>query len=238
MSVQLVKLDYGRHNESPEESSARILKGASWKRQRIIKVVPAAATISAKIALSHECLIYPPNNGVVRMLAQGVEVGEAYTAAIESILETPELRDWEYVLTCEHDNCPPSDGVLKLIESMDKYPKYSAISGLYWTKGYGGVAQIWGDPQDPVVNFRPQVPVPDTVQECCGIGMGFALFRLKMFKNKKLRKPWFKTISSAAEGVGSQDLYFWSDARKHGHRCAVDTRVKVGHLDLETDIMW
>ena len=58
-----------------------------------------------------------------------------------------------------------------------------------------------------------------------------------MFKDKKLRKPWFKTIAGS-EGVGTQDLYFWGDAKKHGYRTAVDTSVKVGHWDEANQICW
>jgi hypothetical protein len=73
--------------------------------------------------------------------------------------------------------------------------------------------------------------------------MGFTLFKLEMFKDEKLRRPLFKTISSQEEGVGTQDLYFWGDARKNGYRCAVDCDVKVGHYDQEgkfgpPDTMW
>jgi hypothetical protein len=213
------------------------MKGGSWKKQRIALILPAAATIPAKVALSHWNLIFPPNQGVVRILALGMEVGDAYSSAIENILGHPELREFEYILTMEHDNCPPQDGLLMLLEDMDAHPELSCIGGLYFTKGEGGCAQIWGDVTDPILNFRPQVPKPYTIQECCGTGMGFNLFRTEMFKDDRLRKPWFKTLAGK-EGVGTQDLYFWGDARKYGYRCAIDTRVKVGHFDLAADIMW
>jgi hypothetical protein len=171
------------------------------------------------------------------MLCLGLEVGDAYSQAIEFVIEHPELKDWEFILTMEHDNMPPADGVLRLCESMEAHPELSCIGGLYWTKGEGGVPQIWGDPADPVLNFRPQPPKVHTLQECCGTGMGFNLWRIKMFKDKKLRRPWFKT-TAGVEGCGTQDLYFWGDARKHGYRCAIDTRVRVGHYDLETDTVW
>jgi hypothetical protein len=58
-----------------------------------------------------------------------------------------------------------------------------------------------------------------------------------MFKDPKLRKPWFKT-QAGKDGVGTQDLYAWSDFRKHGYRCAIDCAVRVGHLDPQTDICW
>jgi len=238
--AQIISFDRGaegRHNEAFDTSASRILQGASWKKQRIVVMLPASNTISTKVALSHWNLIFPPNQGVYRMLCLGMEVGDAYTQAITAVLGEPTLSEWEYILTIEHDNVPPPDGVIKLIESMDAHPELSCIGGLYWTKGEGGVPQIWGDPKDPVLNFRPQVPQPETVQECCGTGMGFNLWRISMFKDAKLRKPWFKTLAGDG-GVGTQDLYFWGDARKHGYRCAIDTRVKVGHFDQSTDTVW
>jgi hypothetical protein len=235
MSQGLIVQDFaGVHNKS-ENTSARLLKGASWKKQRIVVIIPAGDSIPAKVALSHWNLAFPPNNGICRILAQGMEVGDAYSSAIASILSHPELSKWEYILTIEHDNMPPGDGVLRLCEQMENHPEYACIGGLYFTKGEGGVAQIWGDPKDPILNFRPQVPRPGLV-ECCGTGMGFNLFRMKMFRDEKLRRPWF--LTQTKNGVSTQDLYFWADARKYGYRCAIDCNVKVGHYDVNTDVVW
>lgn len=243
MKPQLTVLD-GYHNTSLEETGIRLRKEGSWKKQRIIVIIPTAENMPAKAALALWNLAFPPNQAVVRILAQGMEVGEAYSEAISQILGHPELSQYEYILTVEHDNIPPSDGVVKLVQDMEEHPELSCIGGLYFTKGYGGVAQIWGDPLDPILNFRPQVPLVDTVQECCGTGMGFNLWRLSMFKDEKLRKPWFKTLNgSEGLGVGTQDLYFWEDARKYGYHCAIDTRIKVGHYDVDgkfgiPDFVW
>jgi hypothetical protein len=237
MKPEIVSCDYGRHNADLEASAKRILESGSWKKQRIIVLLPSAALIPAKVALSHWNLIFPPNQGVFRMLCLGMEVGDAYSSAIDEILKHPELSQWEYILTIEHDNVPPPDGVLKLIKRMEEHPEYACVGGLYWTKGEGGVPQIWGDPKDAVLNFRPQVPVPGQLVECNGTGMGFNLFRLEMFKDEKLRRPWFVTKADAG-GVGTQDLYFWGDARKHGYRCAIDCDVAVGHYDHSTGITW
>lgn len=228
----------GQHNAKLDASASRILKSGSWKKQRVVMVIPAGDTMSTKVALSHWNLIFPPNQGVIKWLAQGMEVGDAYSTAIEQILGNPQLQEFEYLLTIEHDNMPPPDGVLKLIQEMENHPEFSCIGGLYWTKGEGGVPQIWGDPKDPILNFRPQPPDPNGgLVECCGTGMGFNLWRLSMFKDEKLRKPWFKTIAGK-EGVGTQDLYFWGDARKYGYRCAIDCSVKVGHYDIANDMVW
>jgi hypothetical protein len=234
-------MDYaGVHNSDLDKTSARLIRGGSWKRQRIVVILPAGASIPSKVALTHWNLAFPPNNGVIRMLAQGMEVGEAYSTAIQQVLNHPDLKDWEYLLTIEHDNCPPGDGVVRLIERMEEHPEYACIGGLYFTKGEGGVAQIWGDPKDPVLNFRPQPPDPNGgLVECCGTGMGFNLWRLSMFKDTRLERPWFKThTGKEGRGVGTQDLVFWGDARKYGYRCAIDCSVKVGHFDPATEICW
>jgi hypothetical protein len=243
MKPQLIEA--GVHNQQIQRSTQRILEGGSWKKQRTIMLIPAGPMIPTKVYLSHCSLTFPPNQGAHRMAAIGMEVGEAFSNSIAEIIAHPELGQWEYLLTIEHDNCPPADGIVKLIQRMEQHPEFACIGGLYWTKGEAGVPQIWGDPKDPMLNFRPQPPDPNGgLVECCGTGMGFNLWRLKMFKDERLRRPWFKTLNgSEGQGVGTQDLYFWGDARKYGYRCAIDCSVKVGHYDLEgkfgpPDMMW
>lgn len=238
---QLVVQDFGgEHNKDLSKTRARLLKGGSWKKQRIVEIMPAADMVPAKCVLSWRNLGFPPNNGVYRMLAQGLEVGDAYSTALEQIVANPELSQWEYILTMEHDNAPPPDGVIRLIERMEEHPEFACIGGLYFTKGEGGCAQIWGDPKDPTPNFRPQLPdLNGGLVECCGTGMGFNLFRINMFKDERLKRPWFKTLNGKnGEGIGTQDLVFWGDARKYGYRCAIDCGVRVGHYDAATDTMW
>lgn len=231
------------HNDDLAASTTRIISGGSWKKQRVVMLIPAGDSIPTKVYLSHCALIFPPNQAAHRMAAMGMEVGDAFSNAIAEVIAHPDIGNWEYLLTIEHDNCPPADGLVKLIKRMDEHPEFACIGGLYWTKGMGGVPQIWGDVKDPVINFRPQPPDPNGgLVECVGTGMGFNLWRLSMFKDERLRRPWFKT-SAGAEGVGTQDLYFWADARKYGYRCAIDCGVKVGHYDLtgafgQPDTMW
>lgn len=233
MATELVTAGY--HNADIETSTKRVIEGGTWKKQRIIVILPAADTIPSKVALSHWALAFPPNQAVHRMLALGCEVGDAYSNAISEIVAHPDLSQWEYILTIESDNMPPGDGVVKLVKDMEAHPEYACIGGLYWCKGVEGCPHIWGDPKDPVLNFRPQPPDPNGgLVECCGTSMGFNLWRLEMFKDERLRKPWFKTIDgSEGKGIGTQDLYAWGDFRKYGYRCAVDCSIKVGHHDHE-----
>lgn len=239
MNEQLVhEYSPGHHNLNLEQARGRILEGGSWKHQRIVVLIPSAQMLAAKVALSHWNLIFPPNQPVYRMLCLGMEVGDAYSQAIEQVLAHPDLSRWEYILTVESDNIPPPDGVVRLLRQMEAHPEFACIGGLYWTKFEGGVPQIWGDPKDAILNFRPQPPVPGQLVECCGTAMGFNLFRMSMFKDPKLARPLFKTKCSKEEGVGTQDLAFWANARPLGYRCAVDCSILVGHYDAAADFTW
>jgi hypothetical protein len=236
MRAQIVGYEAGHHNDTLDKSILRLVSDGVYKDQSIVVIIPALAMVNTKAASSWWNLIFPPNQRVVKLFAQGMEVGEAYSQTIEAVLADPNLSSYKYVLTIEADNTVPPDGVVQLVRRMEAHPEFSCIGGLYWTKGEGGCPQIWGDPKDPVLNFRPQVPIPGELVECNGTGMGFNLWRMDMFKDERLRRPWFKTVAGK-EGVGTQDLYFWGDAKKHGHRCAIDCNVLVGHVD-GTGFVW
>jgi len=238
-SVQGLESIYiGRNNQNLEATRDRLIRGQSYRDLSTIFVMPTRGVIPAKVVQSLLGLATPMNQKFLRIFVEKMEVGEAYNQAIEMILANEELSKWRYVLTCEEDNCPPPDGLLRLYESMNQF---DAVSGLYWTKGEGtGQPMIYGDPKIMPKNYIPQLPIIDAVQECNGIGMGFALFKLELFK--KVPKPWFKTLQEYAPNQGmraaTQDLYFCGEAAKIGARFAVDNRIRVGHYDYQNDIMY
>lgn len=230
MTPQILAPDYGAHNAMLDQAIKRLDYAGSYKDLLTIIVIPGFGQMPTRCVASWMNLVMPPNQKCFRMWALGMEVGEAFSQTIANILAHPELAKFKYILSLEHDNTPPPDGLVKLLARMEAHPEFSCIGGLYWTKGPDGVPQIWGDPRD-TLNFRPQKPLAGELVECCGTGMGFNLWRIEMFKDERLRRPWFKTQADA-NGVGTQDLYFWSDARKYGYRCAIDCDVLVGHYDL------
>lgn len=231
----------GHHNADLEKAAQRIRRGKAYRDVSTICVIPTRGMVPARVVESWWGLISPMNQPFVRLMVRGMEVADAYNSAIEMILNHDQLSKWKYVLTLEEDNMPPPDGLLKLIEAMNEERHYAAIGGLYWTKGEGGMPMIYGDPSG-IVTFNPQVPVPDAVQECNGLGMGFTLFNLDVFRDEKIPRPWFKTVAEwTPEGggkLGTQDLYFFGNARKAGYRVASDNRVRVGHYDHAADMVW
>lgn len=230
--------DAGYHNLNFEQSVKRLEQAKSYQDLSTVWICPTPkGMISSKVVGTWIGLMRPMNQKVFGpIFIEGKEVGAAYQSAVEMILSHPELSTWKYMLTVEEDNCPPSDGLLKLYEGMTKF---DCVGGLYWTKGEGGQPMCYGNPKSMPKNFIPQIPQPETLQECNGLGMGFNLFKIEMFK--KLPSPWFRTVQEVT-GAGAraytQDLWFFEQAGRQGFRFACDTRIKVGHWDIQNKMMW
>lgn len=227
----------GRNNADLDSACDRLIRGKTYKDLSTICIVATRGMIPAKVVQSWMSLASPMNQKFMRIFVEKMEVADAYNTGIEMILGHPELSQWKYLLTLEEDNCPQPDALLRLYQSIEDF---DAVGGLYWVKGDFGQPMIYGDPTVMPKNFIPQLPKPDTVQPCNGLGMGFTLFKLDMFR--KVPKPWFKTLQEMVPGEGmraaTQDLYFFQEAAKHGFRFACDTRVRVGHWDNASQIMW
>ena len=226
--------DFGWHNQQFDATRERLLKGGSYKDLSTVWVMPTKGrhlnvrVVSAIVALQR------PMNQICfgPVFLANMEVADAYNSAVEAILADANLKKCKYLLTVEQDNLPPPDGLLRLYESIQKF---DGVGGLYFTKGPDGQPMIYGDPNVMPKNYLPQVPQPDTIQHCNGLGMGFNLFRMEMFR--KVPKPWFKTQQDK-NGTMSQDLYFYNNAAAFGFKFACDTRVKVGHYDEVNDMVW
>lgn len=239
MEPKIYAPDVGVHNRDIDSSIERLDRSRSYKDLSTIIICPTRGVIPARVVQSWMGLMRPMNQKVIGpIFAIGMEVGAAYSNLIQMILNNPDLSKWKYILTIEEDNMPPADGLLKLYENMDTY---DVIQGLYWTKGEAGQPMIYGNPKVFPKNFIPQKPIPNTLMEANGLGMGFNLFKLDIFKNPNLPKPWFKTVQEVVSGGArayTQDLYFYENAAKCGYKFACDTRVLVGHYDINSDIVW
>lgn len=229
----------GIHNAS--DYAKRLSKEKIYRDLSTVIICPTRGVIPARIVSSWQGLMRPMNGATVGpIFMEGMEVGEAYNQAIKMILENDGLKNYKFILTLEEDNSPAPDALLKLYESIDEY---DAIGGLYFTKGESGQPMCYGNPAEMPLNFRPQIPLPDQVTPCNGLGMGFTLFRLEMFKDERFEYGhWFKTLQEYDAQRGgkayTQDLYFFQKARELGYKFACDSRVKVGHWDNNNKIMW
>jgi hypothetical protein len=204
--------------------------------------------INFKVVQSWQNLIAPMNQKRAILFASGHEVGKAYNEMIERVLADPELSKWKYIMTMEDDNLQSPDAHIKLLESIE-WGRFDGISGIYFTKGDLSMPMAYGDPRQyaetGVLDFKPRDVVSALqnghIMEVNGIAMGCSLYRMDLFR--EVKGPWFVTANeyipeSGATSCFTQDLYFCEKAKRAGKRFAVDFRVKVGHIDVNTGVVY
>jgi hypothetical protein len=223
------------------------IDGASFRDCSTVVISPTRGQIDSRVVSAWQNLIAPMNQRRAFLFARGHEVGRAYNELLGHILQHEAFKSFKYVLTLEDDNLPPPDAHVRLLESIELGP-FDAVSGLYFTKGDINMPQAYGDPNryssTGVLEFRPR-DVADCIRagrvmEVNGIAMGCGLWRVEMFR--EIPPPWFVTVADVVPGKGSmgftQDLYFCERAKRVGKRFAVDCRVRVGHLDVQTGTVY
>lgn len=239
---------YGATDEQHDVRLATIEERAFYRDLSTIVIVPSIGSLPDRVYESHMSMIFPPNQKRVLMVASRFEVGYAYNAIIQMCLDHPDLSKWRYVLTLEHDNLVPPTAVVDLL-SAAAHGEWDVLGALYWTKGEQGVPQMWGDASHPVENYWPQLPnVAGGIVPVNATGMGFTLWKLDVFR--RLAGPWFATqdggtvpeslSAQAGSGVWTQDLWFFHRAREAGLNLKVGVHcgIRVGHLDVETGVVW
>lgn len=199
-----------------------------------------------QVASAIRGMIAPMNQKRALFEVVGHEVGQAYNEAIRGILVDPNLSKWRYILSIEDDNIVPPDAHIRLLESIEE-TKADAVGGIYFTKGDLNMPMAYGDPerfrQTGVLDFAPldvsKFIESKNVVECNGLAQGCTLFRMDLFR--QIPEPWFVTVNDVTpEGVKcyTQDLAFAEKAKRAGKRFFIDCRVKVGHLDVASEILY
>lgn len=221
--------------------------GSTYKDSSTIILIPTRGEVNHRVVQSWMSLISPMNQKKALFFVVGDEVGAAYNRMISNILADPELSKWKYILTLEDDNIVPPDAHIRLLESIQEGP-FDAVGGLYFTKGEINMPMAYGDPREFAetgrLDFRPldirQALGRGNLMEVNGIAMGCSLYRLSLFRD--IQSPWFVTVGDYIPDRGpalmTQDLFFCERARRVGKRFAVDMRVRVGHLDVNTGIVY
>lgn len=241
--------------ESPGLGFERVgvLTESTYKDVSTVFVCPTRGMIHATVVDAWNKIAFPRNQRKSFMFCVGAEVGDAYNKLVETVLEHHDMGKFKYMLTLEDDNLPPADVFFRLAEAIESNGGFDAMSGLYFTKGAINDPMAYGDPETftrtGVLDWKP-LDVREAIEkkaliECNGIGMGCALWRMDMFRS--LPKPWFVTIDDVCyetsggilkSATMTQDLSFCERARWAGKRFGVDCRVKVGHLDIQTGVVY
>lgn len=250
---ELVKrLDVPPKSDGLGYDRVNILPGSTYKDNSTIVIVPSRDPMfHHRIVQAWQSLITPMNQKRAFLFCIGDEVGVAYDNMIRNILSNPELSKWKYIMTLEADNLVPPDAHVRLLEAIEGVGtniKFDAVSGIYFTKGEVNMPMAYGDADEylrtGVLDFRPRdirtALSRGQIMEVNGIAMGCSLYRMELFK--EMQAPWFVTVADIVEGKGTQgftqDLYFCKNAKERGKRFAVDMRVKVGHLDFASNVVY
>lgn len=227
-----------------------VIAGSTFEDSSTVIVVPTRGQIPHQVVHRWMNLVAPMNQPRGWIFASGHEVGRAYNEVIGQILKDPGLSKFRYVLTLEDDNLPPPDAHVRLLESIAMGSGFDAVSGLYFTKGDLSMPMAYGDPAEysrtGVLGFAPldirRALELGRVVPVNGIAMGCALWKVEMFR--QIEPPWFVTVADVVPEQGgavmamTQDLYFCRRAVQAGKRFAVDTRVRVGHLDTTSGVVY
>lgn len=224
------------------------IPGTTYQDNSTVVVVPTRGMVHQRFVSAFMNMIAPMNQKRAVFWATGHEVGKAYDACVQAVISNPDLAKWKYILTVEDDNLVPPDAHVRLLESIEA-GKFDAVGGIYWTKGDVNMPMAYGDPAEymrtGVLDFRPRdlraaLSSGASIVEVNGLAMGCTLWRMELFK--KFAAPWFVTVADLIEGKGvacfTQDLYACERFKKGGARLGVDLRVRVGHLDIESGIVY
>lgn len=218
-----------------------LLKGDTFRDTSTIVVIPTRGLIHPNVVQGWLTLARPLNQKHAVMLVSGDEVGVAYNRAIATVLDDPKYDMFKYVLTLEDDNLVPSHALLLLLQTIKDY---DAVGGLYHMKGGLNVPMAFGTPgaetTDGDIDMAPRdltdAILEQRVEPVNGLACGCTLWRLDLFR--KVERPWFTTWTRFRADdtveVMTQDIYFCRKALAVGAKFAIDTRVKVGHLDVKT----
>lgn len=222
------------------------IPASTYKDNSTIMICPTRGMIHHKVVASWQGLMAPMNQKKMFLFCSGAEVGKAYDQMVLWILNHPELTKWKYIMTVEDDNLLPPDAHIRLLESIEE-TGYDAMAGLYFTKGDYNMPMAYGDPNEfratGKLDFRPRNVVEalnaGKIMEVNGVAMGCTLYRLDLFKY--IPPPWFVTVQEVENGANkgyTQDLWFCERAKRMGKKFGVDMRVKVGHLDPTTEVVY
>lgn len=229
----------GKHNLQIQEEISRLRLSKSSKDLSTICIIPHSGMIPAKAAQNWFNLTAGMNQKFLPLMINGTDKNLVFNNTIVQILSNPMLNSCKFILLMDENIVPPFDGLWKLFENTDKF---DVIGGLMWQTGIEKVhAMIYGNPGSMPLNFLPIPPEKDTIMQCCGVSMGFTLFKIDIFKDTRIPFPWFRTKTISEPKLKKNpipDMYFFENIGKLGYKAACDTRIRVGHYDVETDIIW
>lgn len=246
--TEMMAIDDVERNLCASFDRIQVIHKSTYDDASTVIVAPTRGSIHWKIVQSWQQLIAPMNQKRAFLLCAGAEVGDAYNTMVANVLAHPDLSRWRYLMCLEDDNIVPPDAHIRLLEAMRDNPDADGVGGIYFTKGDEGLPLALGDAtkfvETGILDFAPVDLAPALASqqryvEVNGLPQGCTLFKMELFRY--VPAPWFQSFSDMTPyGAASftQDLKFADRARRLGKRFFIDMRVRVGHLDVQTGIVY
>jgi predicted SAM-dependent methyltransferase len=186
----------------------------------------------------------PTNFNSYEMILDGMEVGEARSAAARSVLTN--VPKPEFVFFLDYDVLPHYDCLQKLVYRARHFPAYDIFAGVYCTKSDTPEPLVYKDGygHGPYWDWT----IGDLLMEgIVGVHMGLTLIRTSLIERmiagkgkefdlfQTVRKVHHKEDGSTAAERGTEDLFFCKLATEEfGAKILVDTSVLAGHQEIST----
>lgn len=138
----------------------------------------------------------------------------------------------DFCLMYDDDMVLPATMAQDLLMDMVKYPQITVLAPLAFMRGAPHYAVMYNviegfdavQHQAYYINQFVKKYPKDKLVECDAVGFGAACIRLSFVK-EKMKEPYFMSTTNTGE-----DIWFCVNAKQHGGRIFMDTRIKLGHL--------
>ena len=162
----------------------------------------------------------------------GLNVDEARNVIAQEALK----READYLLFIDDDIVPPKDGLLKLIDHMEKNKDLGAVTGNYLLKGvppYSVHTQL--DKTTGLVTdlerLKDGTESKQVFESNWLIGLGFCLIDTRVFK--QARFPWFVCHAKGKDSDVNEDAHFTETCFENGFKVLVDKSIECLHIDYK-----
>lgn len=158
----------------------------------------------------------------------GQKVDDARNAIVEEALRTNST----YVMFLGDDVLAPPNAFHLLHRHHA-----DMVTGVYWTKGYPTYPYLWnGLMEGPFLDWKMGEYLPVDWAGCDCLLVHTDVF-------KAIEPPWFCCDYATDEGqrpmaLATEDLYFYTKARKAGFKLMVDTAVQCNHQERSTGVQF
>jgi len=189
---------------------------------RVLLAVPSFDRTAKALTLEALVNLDRDGNDVECRCFMGYSVARARNFMAQAALD----GGFDYLLMCDSDMLPPSDGLANLMS-------HDVEVCLGW-----GVRGSSDDGQTSVIKpntqgyhesyYARELSALDGLVEVKGGGMCFALINVDVFR--RLPRPWFKYVDYPNGSALGEDYYFCQQCGSAGLKVHVDTRVGCGHI--------